>query len=256
MARRKSKKNNVFLKIVKIAVIAVFVIFLTVIVIQKTIYIFKHADLFNVKEISLGPSIQFIKSRHLDRLKGRNIFEIDLKKTQQRLEVQYPEVEKLRIIRQLPNRVYVFAQKRDPFAYLSLGSQYAILDNKAIVLAVTAKLSKGGIPVISGVALKADVILGKPVRDYRVRLALRIVDQLHKNEHLKSYKITSVDVVSVSQILVYLNDDMKIIMDQDKTSQKISKLGIFLSQGNIKDKSFNYIDLRFKEIYLGQKKEK
>src|SRR5471030_2038553 len=72
------------------------------------------SPLFEVKDVMIDKSIQFIDLRALKDLKGANIFKIDIGKIDRQVAQQYPYIAELRVLRQLPDRILVLAKKREP----------------------------------------------------------------------------------------------------------------------------------------------
>ena len=108
MAKRSKKKNVDMVKYGKILVIGIFVLFISFFIFNKGSYLITHSELFKVKEIVRDPSLQFVQSRHLPKLVGRNIFDVDLESIQKQLEAQYPQIDNLKI-----SRKFILPQKKE-----------------------------------------------------------------------------------------------------------------------------------------------
>ena len=253
MAKRSRKKNKKATMIyLKFIILGIFFIFILFFVFNRSMYFFNHAEMFKIKEVIREPSLQFIESRSLTRLKGQSIFSVNLRAVQKQLQSRYPEVDRLRIIRKFPNRIYIVAQKREPFAYLTLEKKDVLLDKEGVVLSVNA-LPDQKLPLVRGVRTNQTIVPGESLGLRQINVALEIIKTVEKNEYLTKHKIESIDVSNLSKIDLFFLDTFKVIIDQGRVSQKINKLGILVSQGNLDVKTINYIDLRFKEPILGQK---
>ena len=252
MAKRIKPQNSSVVAL-KYTVIIVFVLSAVTFISLKTGEIVRNAELFRVKEIVKSPSLQYISSAQLDSVIGHSIFDVNLAVIQKYLRSQYPEIERLRVVRSFPNRIYVAAQKREPMAVLALGKGGFLVDRKGVVLAVDSSDSHK-LPAISGLQDKAQAQLGRPLRRDDVDTALEIIESVQQNEYLKPYSIVSINVGNLSKIDCQFSEEINVILDRDKINEKIKTLGLLLSQSDIDFKQIEYIDLRFKEPVLGRKK--
>ena len=252
MAKR-IKSQNSSLAALKYTVIIVFVLSAVTFISLRTGEIVRRAELFRVKEIVKSPSLQYIRSAQLDAVIGRSIFDVNLAAIQRYLRSQYPEIERLRVVRSFPNRIYVAAQKREPMAVLALGKGEFLVDRKGVVLAVDSADSHK-LPAISGLQDAVQAQLGRPLRRDDVDTALEIIESVQQNEYLKPYSIVAINVGNLSKIDCRFSEEINVILDRDKINEKVKTLGLLLSQSDIDFKQIEYIDLRFKEPVLGRKK--
>lgn len=254
MARRARKKRDfsrfwLVLRIILVVGAALAAAYFTGV---KGIAAVKTSPVFRVKSVDLSPSLQFIDPAQLARLVGRSMFDIDLPGVQRRIQARYPEIDQPRIIRRFPNRIYVTARKREPFAAMSARRQELVLDDRGVVLSFDGS-ADAGLPRIDGVEIFSDAVLGKPVRRREVAVALTVLKALRDNAQTSRYGVSSVDVSNLSMINVSLSNRVKVIIDRDDIGRKIRTLGILLTDGNLDFNSINYIDLRFREPILGEK---
>lgn len=215
-------------------------------------YYMKISPIFKIREVVSDQSLQFIRTRTLDRLIGQSIFDVDLYAVGRRLQVEYPQIDHLRIFRQFPNRIYVDAVRRDPFAVIVSRKQPVLIDKDGIVLALNIPANHR-LPLVTGIVSEQSALVGKPLRGTDLLLAITIIKSVKENPHLESMPITDLDLTNLSQIQCVLANGMKIILEEEKVQQKIAMLGIVVSQGKIKPEELNYIDLRFKEPIINKK---
>lgn len=251
MARRK-KKNQKMKTFLKFFIIITFALFLIYGIYNRTLYFFQHASIFSIDEIVKSPSLQFVQSRHLERLAKKNIFLVDLKAVERRVQSEYSSIDRLRIIRQLPNRIIVTAEKRDPFLIIALESQDVVLDERGVVLDDEALSLKRGVPYISGIGDAYSPKKGKKLNGQRVDVALKILRSIHGNDYLKRFLVKSIDIGNLSQIRVYI-DSIEVVFDRFKIENKVEMLGLLLSDAGIPIDQINYLDLRFKEPIINKK---
>ena len=222
---------------------------------DRVVWFFNHADIFTIKEIQKEPSLQFIQSSILSRLPGTNIFSVDIRLVQRRLQMQFPEVDRLRVHRKFPDTIVLSARKREPFAVLTNNEQDVLLDREGYILSLK-NLPSSRYPLIAGYSGQNDYILGRPLRDAKIQLALRIIFEVGAQESLTDWPLRQIDVANLSQINLLFANDLKIILDRDKIPQKVKTLAVLLKQGNFDIKNINYIDLRLKDPVISYLKNK
>lgn len=248
---RKKKKNPEIKTFLKFLIIGVFACVFVYIIGLKTIEFFGGAKIFDIREIVKAPSLQFVQSRHLDRLEGRNIFSVDLKGIERRIRSEYPDVDQLRIIRQLPNRILLTAEKREPWAVAAVGSRDVVLDIHGVVLSADVP-ARGSLPYITGLTDTGSVTQGKKLSGVKMKVALKLVNVLRQNAYLKRFSVKSVDVNNLSKIYLYLNN-IEVIVDRFNLEEKVETLGLLLSDAGLPLEDVNYLDLRFKEPIINKK---
>ncbi|HRZ41004.1 MAG TPA: cell division protein FtsQ/DivIB [Candidatus Omnitrophota bacterium] len=241
---RKKRTNTEVKGIVKNAMIVIMVIAASVFLAKQTLYFFTHAGIFNVREIVKTPSLQHVDSQYLDHIVGRNIFRVDLDAIQRRVQAQYPSIDNLRIVRQLPNRIQVAAQKREPFAIAMIARSEAVLDVHGVVLEDRPAAFRT-LPVIIGADDIVSASPGDRLRSRKLGLALKILKTMQEHPYLTSIKVRTMDVSNESKILLALDGYGDVMMDRYQVEQKLEQLGILLSQPNVDLKNISYIDLRF-----------
>jgi len=244
MARRKKTDSNAKDVMKKIFVIIVFLA-VSVFAVKQTIFFFTHSEIFKVKEIVRAPSLQHVDSQYLDHIVGHNIFEIDLYGIQRRVQAQYPSVDNLRIARQIPNRIHVTAEKREPFALVVIGRTEVVIDGYGVVLEDQLFALKS-LPLIVGVDDVDSPSPGDRLRSGQTGVALKILNVMAGHPYLNHVKVRTMDVTNLSKITIALENYGDVIMDRYQIEEKLGQLGILLSQPDLDLKSIAYIDLRFK----------
>lgn len=208
--------------------------------------------MFKIREVVSKESLRFIRTRTLERLIGQSIFDVDLYTIQRRLQVEYPQIDHLRLYRQFPNRIYVDAIRRDPFAVVMVRHTQVLVDKDGIVMSLTVPATHK-FPVISGLIFEQNAVVGKPLGQSDLPLALTILRSFKDNPHLESMPVLTLDLTNLSEIKCILANQLKVIIAEDNIQQKIVKLGVVISQGKIRAEDINYIDLRFKDPILNYK---
>lgn len=206
----------------------------------------KNLDFFTVKDI-------FSNENNLSNLlhfKGKNIFNLDLKKESKYLSGAYPDYRNVRIIRILPNRLYIDFIRRSPLAYVKLYRFFCV--DSDMVLFNPAQEGFADLPVILG--LETKIFGPKPGAKYNIRelsLALNIIKEARGSKALKDYKIKRISVANAGNVSFFIalpgNQGLEVKIGEDNIRPKLNLLAsLFLE---MKNDLYNikYIDLRFKE---------
>jgi len=210
-------------------------------------------DYFEIQSIAIDPSLQFISKRDLNNAIGKNIFTIDLRAIQRKLDYKYPQASQLRVVRRFPNQISVIAKQRMPFAQISIQDQIVILDKESVALSLEKKKNKD-LPEIVGARISnSKLVLGLPTSGSDIKIALRIIRFFEADQSLSAFSIGEINVENLSKIYLKLSNDLEIFLDREQMAQKIRALGVILSQSQLDMGQIKYIDLRFKEPVIGKK---
>lgn len=203
----------------------------------KTLDYFKIKDIVNLEgEIS-----------ELSYLKGQNIFDIDLKKESRYILELYPNYKKIRLIKVLPNRLFVDFIKRDSLGLVKL-YRYFCVDEDSILFDTSGEIGQSDLPIILGLDTK---IFGpKSGRKYNIKeltLALNIIKELKANRRLKDYRVKTIDVANPASASFFMDTGLEVKLGEDDIKDKIGILaGLLIRVKNDLD-NIRYIDLRFKD---------
>jgi hypothetical protein len=229
----------------------------------------KGLEYFKVKEIVLrqGNSITLEENGDFSYLKGRNIFTIDLAREASRVSRSYPNYKKIWITRFLPDRLFVDFLQRKALACIKT-SRFFYIDENMVLFERPADTSAEAIdpPLISGIERKVfGAKYGRRIEAEEARLALDIIKKAGSNPALRNYRISRVDVSSLSSaaifILVpagksdytkeknsaYFSREMEIKVGRDGIDGKLRLLANLLVQVRNNLANITYIDLRFQE---------
>ncbi len=251
MARRK-KPNVDGVKILGILMMLLVLVAGALLGVRQTVRFFVTSEMFVVTEVVRSPGLEGVQSSYLDALIGRNIFNVDLRRLEGQIRSQYPGLDRLRIQRQLPHRIYLVAERRDPVMIVVVGRNEWLVDQRGVLVSEAGRASQG-LPVVTGVPVAAEVSYGKPIRSREVAVALKILAAMAENEYLKGLRVVSMDVESLSKITVQMADRGSIVMDEYQVEGKLGQLGVLISQPGFDLKTVRYVDLRFKEPILSAK---
>lgn len=230
-------------------------------------------DYFKIKEIMTNEdntidgstmlTINPERSRGIDLsyLKGKNIFSIDLRQESQDIVQQNPVYRKIRLIRVIPNRIFVDFIRRKPIALIKLYRYFAV-DEEGMVFEVPKELDYAQLPLILG--LETKIFGAKSGRIYKLKelaLALDIIREAKNNQTLRGYKIKIINVTDINNASFFLLltggfEGLEIKLDADELKEKFAILTGILSQDKENLVKIKYIDLRFKEPVIKLKNVK
>jgi cell division septal protein FtsQ len=220
---------------------------------------FKQLDYFRIREVITGQPI----TADLSDLKGQNIFLVDLRAQAQQLHELYPAYRKIRLVRILPDRIFVDFIKREPVAYVRLYKNFSV-DRECVLFDAPASGTRPDLPVIIGLETK---ILGpKAGKKFDVKelsLALEIINCVRSHRALTYWKIRRIDLTNPPAASFFIALPTKMIalpgasspaagqfevkVGEDDIAGKINMLTNLLIQLKNDWINIKYIDLRFKE---------
>lgn len=180
-------------------------------------------------------------------LKGKNIFSIDLKKESEFISELYPSYSKVRLIRVLPDRLFVDFTRRRPLAYVKL-FRYFCVDEDQMLFDVPAQLDDPQLPLITG--LESKIFGPKSGRRYQVRelaLATQIIREVNANPVLKDVRVKVVNVAQAADASFFIGDSLEVKIGQEEIKNRVAILGTLLAQSKKELRDIHYVDLRFKE---------
>ena len=220
----------------------------------NTVEFLTSSPLFAVKEVMIDRSIGFIDLRALKDLKGTNIFKIDINKVDRQIAQHYPYIAKLRVVRQLPDRILILAKKREPLLQIYFKKKYLLLDTEGVALYYT--LQPAVLPLVSGIPIEhGGLFLGGHICGQEIVKVVDILNMFRTSPYLKRWRIHAVQADNLSKIDLSVGENMHVILDQDDTQDKIELLQMLISTNKIDLNKVKYIDLRFKEPVIANNGE-
>lgn len=230
---------------------------------------------FLIREIYCDPSLEFLKSSPLLSLKGKNLYSLDLRMVQKKLQAQYPEISHLRLLKRYPDRLLVVVQQRIAHAQVALHNAQVVVDEYGSILAINGPALQ--LPLISGSQFsELQPTMGATLKGDEFKIALRIVQEFANQADLNFYRLTHIHIDNPSEIFIYVFDPrktdsdhetdskpkpkpiaqkegLKIILDSENIREKMNLLAMVLAQAKNDLDDVKYVDLRFKEAILGKK---
>ncbi len=241
--------------------IVILIIFVALFLLARFIgQIFMNSVYFKIKEIKVSQS----NVMDLSYLEGQNIFSSDLKKESRYISESHPHYRQIRIVRILPDCLYVHFISRKPLASVKL-YRYFYVDDDLVLFDTPPQLEANDLPVILG--LETKIFGPRPGTRYNIkelRLALDIINQIKRNRILKYYRIRRIDMANPASASIFMimppkaqessgtkfiagESLLEVKLGEDDIRDRIEILAGLFTQ--VKNEIYNikYIDVRFKE---------
>jgi hypothetical protein len=191
----------------------------------------------------------------LDRLKGLNILKVDLVRVEAKLRSKYPQLSGLHVMRRFPDQIAVSAFKRIPFAQVSLGGRVLVVDPQGFMIG-PPKGEEGPLTLIKGLK-QQQVVIGDAIEDENFAVAVRVLGVFARDSVLSKVPLRSVDVEDKARVVCALGEDgamFEVFVDQATFAGKSAELATLLSHHEVDLTQVKYIDVRFGEPTIAQKK--
>ncbi len=181
--------------------------------------------------------------------KGQNIFNLDLNKLSSRLS-QELLIRKVTISRHLPESILIEVEQRTPFIITKWNDQTFGIDSEGVIL--PEPLGSSSFLEVKGI-LKKRPFLGERIDLAKIEVITEIQDLFSKT--LPHFQITSLDLSRYRKIILFSNKNCY-YLSGEKLANNLSLLPRLLADLSQKGVEYEYIDLRFKDIYVKRKNER
>jgi len=216
----------------------------------------KNSGYFKVREIIVSDK----HAADFSYLKGENIFALDLENESRYILEHYPGYRNIRLVRVLPDRLYVQFVERRPAAEVKLYRNFYV-DRYGVLFYPADPVSGLDLPVITG--LETKIFGPKPGKRYEVKelqYALEVINLFRFNRTLRSYKLKKLDVRDLKDVSLFLSvpvevqpgdfrksNWIQVRLNETELKAKIGALASVLANSQKELPQIKYIDLRYKE---------
>lgn len=213
---------------------------LFVFLILLTAFILLGSPIFEIHEITVSgnhslPADKLINLSGITT--GTNIFNVKLKEAAGRLRT-LPLIKDVRLYRQLPSRVVIQVEERQPVALIPAGNGFVQVDGEGVCLQESSV--DGSLPVITGLD-PGEAVPGQVVKDERLTIALKVVQQLPAS---LLPNLSEVHVSREGLVVLYTLGGIECRLGTgDNLPAKISMLIQVLDQVKKQDRPVEYVDL-------------
>ena len=188
-----------------------------------------------------------------DELKGANIFNINLKRIQDKIAARDPYIRSVYVTKRLPNEIYIRIEKRVPQARIDLGRIFLVDQAGFLLYSKNAELEEK-LPLITGLRYRIPYPLsGRAYNIAELKLALSLIKEFGQTNLSRRCKIDQLDVSIIANASFFLENGPQIKIGDSLIKERIQMLEAFLKHFNWDLSKIAYIDLRFKEPAVKQK---
>ena len=175
--------------------------------------------------------------------KGQNIFNLNLNKLSSQLS-QELSVRKVVILRHLPDNIIIEVEERTPFIITKWNDQTFGIDRDGVIL--PEPLDSSLLLEVKGI-LKERPYLGERIDTVNIGMITEIQELFSKT--LPHFQISSLDLSQKHKIILFSNEK-GIYLSAENLASNLSLLPRVLADLSQKGVEYEYIDLRFKDIYV------
>lgn len=176
------------------------------------------------------------------------LFEFDLFAVEQRV-LKQPYVKQVSVHRDLPDRIRISIEERQPVALLAQGRLFA-LDAEGYVLPAVRSVAVFDLPVISVSVAAQECVMGKQIRNSRVREALAIISLAREMDEEMYRNISEIDGAGTDEFVLFTAEfGVPILLGRERVGVKLLTLSAFWKTVVIRKgaNALDYIDLRFED---------
>jgi len=181
--------------------------------------------------------------------KGENIFCFNLKEISGAL-IQERSIRKVVILRHLPDKIIIEVEQRIPLAIAQWDGQIFGIDQDGVLLQEPPNFSL--LPEVKGILEKRPLSRAE-VESEDLKIIMEIQNLFSKT--LPNFRIRSLDLAQKRKIVVFFNENSCLYLSSENLASNFSLLKRVLADLSQKDIKYEYIDLRFKDIYVKPVKE-
>lgn len=251
MARK--SKIDIPASVIRNGIICFIVLLLAGWIYRSTADFLNKDPIFRIQKVTTDPDVRFLEPRVLTKLRGKNIFEVDLKRLHREIRSLFPQIYDLSVERRFPDTIHINAKRRDPFAQVMAVQNYLIIDDEGVVIAIDRKPAEKYPLIIHAHTEKQKISMGARLVTPEVKAAIAVIKAFYNNNHLSKYPISDVDVDNLTKITFKIGPLLEIILDNEDVASQLDMLVSLIVQKKLDFREIKYIDLRFKEPVVGRK---
>lgn len=243
-----------------IGLAAVFLVLLAVLVyLGKIVY---TSDIFRVKEIKTNVALD---KRLIELVKGKSLFTLDIQKVYYQICKYCPEYKEVRVLREFPSALRIEVCLRKPFAQLKAREFFAV-DREGYVIAFGQEEKLPDLIPIDIGSNNNSLKKNMSVADEKLEDAFKLIEVLKTEGFLDRFAVNFINASSLEAMYflisekevnqdVKVSNEIKVIIGDGDLERKLYVFNNLLKE-QLTDgfSSIQYVDLRYKKVYLGFKK--
>ena len=181
---------------------------------------------------------------------GVNIFRVDPETIAARVEA-LPAVRRARVVRELPGRLTIVVEERQPFALVHAARLHWI-DEEGRVLAEERQAVVPDVPVISG--LSEEELAATPTSPGpKARAGVALVRTLLRQKNALAAEISEIDVSRSDGPVLFTVDGVQVRLGNEGWDDRLARLEGVLGQVAARDRRISVVDLRFRDQVVLQR---
>ncbi|MCM8760660.1 MAG: cell division protein FtsQ/DivIB [Candidatus Omnitrophica bacterium] len=242
-------KQTVLPKIVMAAVILLFIVVAATLV-KAFLY---RSDYFRLRAVETSASFidkrvsLAIANQVLNAYRGRNVFKINLKYIAQTIQNSYGDIKDVVVRISLPDKLVISMKLRKPVALVKNAKYYPVDEEGVVIPGVSRADALKDLPIIEGVNLR------QGAKNVNLRLALRLLKEIDESRFMAAYGVSLIIANEPSNMSFYLKNGLEVKIGGESFRQRLDKLGRTLRDPRLLIDKIKYIDVRFKDVYIGPK---
>ncbi|MBF0387770.1 MAG: hypothetical protein HQL20_07945 [Candidatus Omnitrophica bacterium] len=257
MARKKPNQSLFSIDLVRWLVIAVFVLIAVIISVVALVSFVRHSGIFLIREVVVAESLGEINIPELAKIKGKNIFQVNLAVVEQKILAKYPGVAGLAVLRRFPDEIAVLGARRTAFAAAQMDGRVLALSRDGCFIGAPGD---GPLVVIKGLA-RQKTATGTLLTDPDGAAILAAVEQVAQDPALTALHLRTIDVSAVDKSVFSfgLSADparFDVIVDKESYTKKLKTLSVMVARTGLAVNEVKYIDLRFETPVIGKRTSK
>jgi len=179
---------------------------------------------------------------------GQNLFRVNPETVTSRLE-GVPGVRRARVIRELPGRVTLVVEERQPFTLAFIGGRLNWLDEEGALVAPEPRAVAPGLPLLSGLSSE-DLASGRAPASDRAVGAIGLLRALLRSGSPLLPRLSEIDASRPDGWVFFTVEGTEIRLGRERWEEQIARLEGLLEQVASGTEPVEYVDLRFKDLVI------
>jgi len=179
---------------------------------------------------------------------GQNLFRLNPETVALRLET-VPGVRRAQVIRELPDRVTLVVEERQPFTLASMGGRLHWLDEEGTLLALEPRAVVPRLPLLSGLSPE-EFGSGRAPASERAVLAIGLLRALLRSGSPLLPRLSEIDAGRSDGWVLYTVGGTEIRLGSGEWEERLVRLEGLLDHISSRREPVEYVDLRFKDLVV------
>ncbi len=183
---------------------------------------------------------------------GRSIVTLNIEAIARTIASRYPDAKDVIVRRMFPDRLSVSIRLRKPAALVGNDKYYPV-DRDGVIFPHADPSQWQKLPVIVGVHIKESDKVGTRCESASLQIALKLIAEMERSKISSDYIVTTIDVSDPKNVSFFLEDGVEVKIGHENFKGRLESLAQTLKNPRLIMSRIKYLDLRFKDIVIGQK---